>query len=146
MTKELREQIDSYNIDIQRRGVYEFIENNGTRTGKLCLIISAGDRSEDRLQSILILSDVNKPGHDRVGIYMQNVGTYYAACGLVTYCKKTNIGKQVGKLSKDSMKRINHQIAMELGLEPRSKSMVLEDEPDYEKLYKDLLKTLKEDN
>jgi hypothetical protein len=142
MTNELRNKIDNYEVDIQRRGVYEFIENNGRNSGKLCLVISAGDRTNDRLQSILILSDIDRPGQDRIGVYMDEVGTYYAACGLVTYCKRTNIGRQVARLSRDSMRLINRQISMELGLEERNRCGVLENTPDYEKLYKDLLESL----
>lgn len=143
MTDEMRKEIDEYEIKAERRGIYRFIENNGEYKGKLALVVSNADRSSDRFVSILILKEESSPGLDVIGVTIPDWGDYYMHCGLVTYCKRTNLGDPVYKLSKEGMKRINRQIKMELGLENRSRNGLLEDDIDYEKLYKDLIKTIK---
>lgn len=142
MTEEMKREIDNYEILAERRGIYRFIENDGTYRGKLALVVSSADRASDRFVSILILKETSSPGLDVIGVTIPGWGDYYMHCGLITYCKRTNLGKSVYKLSKESMKRINRQMKMELGLENRSRCGVMDDEVDYEKLYNDLLKTV----
>ena len=143
MTEEMKREIDNYEISAERRGIYRFIENDGTYKGKLALVVSSSDRANDRFVSILILKEESSPGLDVIGVTIPGWGDYHMHCGLITYCKRTNLGKPVYKLSKDGMKRINRQMKMELGLENRSRNGADEQEVDYEKLYNDLLKSIK---
>ena len=143
MTNEMREMIDNYEVSAERRGIYRFIENDGSDKGKLALVISSADRANDRLVSILILKQKSSPGLDVIGVTIPEMGDYFMHCGLVTYCKRINLGEMVHKLSKPGMKRINRQIEMELGLSNRSRNGVMDDDVNYEKLYKDLLQTVK---
>ena len=144
MTKEMKKEIDDYEVLAERRGIYRFIENDGTYKGKLALVVSNSDRAHDRFVSILILKEESSPGLDVIGVTIPGWGDYFMHCGLITYCKRTNLGRPVYKMSKEGMKRINRQMKMELGLENRSRCGVMDEEPDYERLYNDLLKTIKE--
>lgn len=145
MTYEEKAIIDEYEVKAERRGVYKFLESDGSWGGKYCLVVSGSHRVSDRIISILILNeygDGSVVGSDVVCIRIEGFGLYYVRCGLVTYCKRNRLGEMVHKMSKNSMRKINEQILIELGLKNNPRFSAVDDEPDYEKLYKDLLSSV----
>jgi len=139
MTNEDRKHIDTYAVLAERKGVYQFLESDGSWAGKYCLVVSAGDRKKDRMVSILMLSpDLQKFGRDCVDIPVSTTDTLVARCGLVTYCRRDRLGEKVYTLSKHTMSRINRAIQIELGLANRSDEIPT-NEPDYKEMYNGLL-------
>lgn len=137
---------NSDNLTIaERGGIYEFFENDGTYRGKLCLVVSNNDRRSSNIVSILILSEATeKFNRDCVDIPVSSNKVLVARCGLVTYCRRKNLGCQLYKLSKHTMKHVDAQMKVELGVSNRHNGEDwFEEEPDYEKLYKELVSTLK---
>lgn len=127
----------------ERGGIYEFFENDGTYKSKLCLVVSNNDRQNDNIVSILMLSDkTDKFGKDVVEIPISSEKIMLARCGLVTYCRRSNLGCQVYKLSKHTMRIIGQAIMIELGLAQRTRDLsvpVDNEEINYKKMYEDLL-------
>lgn len=111
---------------IMRGDVREFIERDGTKKGKLCLILSNEDRGYDNIQSILIFSKSTRYHRDRVETTVLGE-PMFVRCGLVTYVKRDCIGDYVDTLSEADMKKVTSQILYELGI------------PDYESRYEELL-------
>lgn len=139
---EQRTKYEEPTVKAERRGVYEFFENDGSYRGKLCLVISNEDRAEDNLVSILILSEkTDKFNRDCVDVPVSPLRVLVARCGLVTYCRRSNLGCKVYEVSKHTMSRINAQIKIELGFDNRRHGEVWS-EPDYKKLYEDLLSAI----
>ena len=97
-----------------RGAVYEFIERDNT-VKNMVLVVSNQMRCEDNLCSILMLG-TKYTGYDCVPITI-NEQNYYVHCGLVTYAKRSRLGKKIETLSAIKMRKIDLNIANNLGLE-----------------------------
>lgn len=142
MDKELRYALNNA-APAERRGIYEYTNAGGTYSGYV-LIVGGNHREYDKYVSGIMLSpcDADSGCHnDELGIRLPDGREFWVHCGMVTYFRRDRLGEQVHKVSKATMKRINEGIKMELGLSTKLEIMPSA-EPDYERLYKDLIKTI----
>jgi len=116
--------------------IYEFLEKDGTTTGKMVLVVQNDKRTEDNLVSCLMLG--TKRGYSNDSIPIKFDGTvYYVHCGMTTYCKRSMLGKKKANVADDTMSRIKKNIAVQLG--------ITDDDNDYKAMYENLLnKIIKE--
>ena len=120
---------------VHRGCIYEFMNTHGERVfGRYALVVGAEDRSEESLISILLLSEFRGYNRDVVKVRIRGV-SYFAHCGLVSFCRRYQLGKVIDRCDPTTMARIDAQIPVELGLAPKSRE-------EYEALYNDLLRTL----
>lgn len=128
---------------VERRGIYEYENASGTYNG-LCLVVAGNHRQWDKYVSGISLSpcDTDTGKHsDEIGLRLPDGREFWVHCGMVTYFRRDRLGEMVHKISKGTMGRINEKMKQELGLSPKLEIMP-DDEPDYEKLYKDLIRTI----
>lgn len=129
---------------VERKGVYEFTNNSGNYSG-LCLVVGGRHRRRDRYISIIQLKSVDVDGafhNDEMGLRLPDGREFWVHCGMITYLRRDLLGKMVHKVSDQTMKRVNLGIMQELGLSQKTERIVCDGEPDYEKLYKDLIRTI----
>jgi hypothetical protein len=127
----------------ERRGIYEYTNAGGTYSGYV-IIVGGNHREYDKYVSGISLSacEVDSGAHgDELGIRLPDGREFWVHCGMVTYFRRDRLGELVHKVSKQTMRRINEGIKMELGLSQKLEIMPSAD-PDYEKMYKDLIKTI----
>ncbi len=119
-----------------RRGcVFEFKNADGEKVyGRRALVISSEDRSRDKYISILLLSRSRGCNRDTVMVRFDN-DIFYAHCGLISFCKRSQLGKFIAKCSDHTMECIDGRIPRELGLDPLERK-------DYEALYKETIQML----
>lgn len=147
-----RNEVPAYmqGVPAERRCVYEYLENDGTRGDKerFVLILSNNDRKRSKMVSVLFvvpeedigehLSDdcVDIPiGDNRVGV---------VRCNYVTYIKRSRLGRKTYKVSKHTMKKVNYGVKIALSLENNEHRDEVILGPDYEALYKQLVRQLSE--
>ena len=142
MDTELKQKLKNAPV-VNRREIYEYTNATGTYSG-LCVIVSASHRERDKYVSAIALSPCDRDEglhNDEVGITLPDNRRFWVHCGMVTYMRRDRLGELVHKISKQTMNRIGEGIKQELGLS--SKTEIIEsDEPDYEKMYHDLIKTI----
>lgn len=99
----------------ERGSMYEWLNPN---TGKenLVVVVSDNSRSMDNLISILFMSTFRGNAKDVVHIRLDKKD-YAVHCDLVTYTHRSYLARKVGKVSEDTMDKINLRIARSLGLE-----------------------------
>ena len=139
MYKEERLKMDQKEYPAVHRGVvYEFKTVEGHRLcGHYALVLSGEHRSRDARVSVLVLSDERGRYPDPVTVRVRGI-SYYGYCGLVTYCRRYQLGKVVGRAEPIEMMRIDGRIPVELGLMPAERQ-------DYERLYHDAMKLLEKE-
>lgn len=121
--------------EAQNGVIYEFLEKDGT-TNKYVLVCQNDKRTEDNLVSILMLGTKKGYSSDSIPIKFGGI-IYYAHCGMLTYCKRSYLGKKKAKVSDDTMARIKKNISVQIG--------IAEDDNDYKAMYEQLLnKVIKE--
>lgn len=138
MDTELKQKLKNAPV-VNRREIYEYTNATGTYSG-LCIIVSASHRERDKYVSAIALSPCDRDEglhNDEVGITLPDNRKFWVHCGMVTYIRRDRIGKLVHKITKQHMRRIDKNIMYELDL-----SIKADDEPDYEKMYHDLIKTI----
>ena len=120
---------------VERGKIYEFKNTKGQRVpGRYALVVSGVGREHDNVESVLILTDVHGSNRDVVSVRIKGI-TYYAHCGMVTYCGKYQFGKLIGDCDAVTMERINAKLPFELGLDAPERQ-------DFEKLYYDTVALL----
>lgn len=140
MDEKIKRQVDQ-SPAVERKGIYEFTNNSGNYSG-LCLVVSGKHRSRDRYISIIQLKSVDEDGafhNDELGLRLPDGREFWVHCGMITYLRRDLLGNMVHKISDQTMKRVNLGIMQELGLSKKTERIVDDGEPDYERLYKDLV-------
>ena len=140
------EQMNKGSVVAHRRGVYQFKTKNGEfLNDRYALVVSREDRCRDKLVNILIVfldSEERRDFSSYVNVQLENGMN----CGLVTYCYRSQLGKEISYVTKSSMSRVNRSIREELGfggmdgsVDDTVKQMQYQIDL-YERLYNDLLK------
>ena len=124
---------------VHRGVIYEFSNAEGNRLyGRYALVLSGEHRANDARVSVLVLSDERGRYPGAVTVKIRGI-SYYAHCGLVSYCRRYQLGKMIGRAEPVEMMRIDGRIPVELGLMPAERQ-------DYERLYHETVELLgKED-
>lgn len=144
------EEMNKGSVVAHRRGVYQFKTKNGEfLNDRYALVVSREDRCRDKLVNILIVfldSEERRDFSSYVSIQLENGMSGYVNCGLVTYCYRNQLGKEISYVTKSSMNRVNRSIREELGfggmdgsVDDTVKQMQYQIDL-YERLYNDLLK------
>ena len=144
------EEMNKGSVVAHRRGVYQFKTKNGEfLNDRYALVVSREDRCRDKLVNILIVfldSEERRDFSSYVSIQLENGMSGYVNCGLVTYCYRSQLGKEISYVTKSSMNRVNRSIREELGfggmdgsVDDTVKHMQYQIDL-YERLYNDLLK------
>lgn len=144
------EEMNKGSVVAHRRGVYQFKTKNGEfLNDRYALVVSREDRCRDKLVNILIVfldSEERRDFSSYVSIQLENGMSGYVNCGLVTYCYRSQLGKEISYVTKSSMGRVNRSIREELGfggmegsIDDTVKQMQYQIDL-YERLYNDLLK------
>lgn len=139
MYKEERLRMDQKKYPAVHRGViYEFRNAEGQRLyGRYALVLSGEHRANDARVSVLVLSDERGRYPGAVTVKVRGI-SYYGYCGLVSYCRRYQLGKVVGRAEPVEMMRIDGRIPVELGLQPPQRQ-------DYERLYHETLELLEKE-
>ena len=144
------EEMNKGSVVAHRRGVYQFKTKNGEfLNDRYALVVSREDRCRDKLVNILIVfldSEERRDFSSYVNVQLENGMSGYVNCGLVTYCYRSQLGKEISYVTKSSMSRVNRSIREELGfggmdgsVDDTVKHMQYQIDL-YERLYNDLLK------
>lgn len=144
------EEMNKGSVVAHRRGVYQFKTKNGEfLNDRYALVVSREDRCRDKLVNILIVfldSEERRDFSSYVNVQLENGMSGYVNCGLVTYCYRSQLGKEISYVTKSSMSRVNRSIREELGfggmegsVDDTVKQMQYQIDL-YERLYNDLLK------
>ena len=144
------EEMNKGSVVAHRRGVYQFKTKNGEfLNDRYALVVSREDRCRDKLVNILIVfldSEERRDFSSYVNVQLENGMSGYVNCGLVTYCYRSQLGKEISYVTKSSMNRVNRSIREELGfggmdgsVDDTVKHMQYQIDL-YERLYNDLLK------
>ena len=144
------EEMNKGSVVAHRRGVYQFKTKNGEfLNDRYALVVSREDRCRDKLVDILIVfldSEERRDFSSYVNVQLENGMSGYVNCGLVTYCYRSQLGKEISYVTKSSMSRVNRSIREELGfggmdgsVDDTVKQMQYQIDL-YERLYNDLLK------
>ena len=144
------EEMNKGSVVAHRRGVYQFKTKNGEfLNDRYALVVSREDRCRDKLVNILIVfldSEERRDFSSYVNVQLENGMSGYVNCGLVTYCYRSQLGKEISYVTKSSMGRVNRSIREELGfggmdgsVDDTVKHMQYQIDL-YERLYNDLLK------
>ena len=144
------EEMNKGSVVAHRRGVYQFKTKNGEfLNDRYALVVSREDRCRDKLVNILIVfldSEERRDFSSYVNVQLENGMSGYVNCGLVTYCYRGQLGKEISYVTKSSMNRVNRSIREELGfggmegsVDDTVKQMQYQIDL-YERLYNDLLK------
>ena len=144
------EEMNKGSVVAHRRGVYQFKTKNGEfLNDRYALVVSREDRCRDKLVNILIVfldSEERRDFSSYVNVQLENGMSGYVNCGLVTYCYRSQLGKEISYVTKSSMGRVNRSIREELGfggmegsVDDTVKQMQYQIDL-YERLYNDLLK------
>ena len=144
------EEMNKGSVVAHRRGVYQFKTKNGEfLNDRYALVVSREDRCRDKLVNILIVfldSEERRDFSSYVNVQLENGMSGYVNCGLVTYCYRSQLGKEISYVTKSSMNRVNRSIREELGfggmdgsVDDTVKQMQYQIDL-YERLYNDLLK------
>lgn len=151
MTYEQKAMIDKAPA-VERGGIYEFIEADGTST-KMALVVAGAHRVRDRFVSILMLKPFVEDGvyglHNDEVLITTPDDRYVAHCGMVTYVRRDRLGRQIHKVSKAVRHKVNEQLKIELGMVGAPghfrdlTEMVTEPEPDYKAMYEQLLEFIR---
>ena len=134
----------------ERRCVYEYLENDGTRGNKerFVLVLSNNDRKRAKMVSVLFVSPEEDVGEhlsdDCVDIPIGDNRVGVVKCNYVTYIKRSRLGRKTYKVSKHTMKKVNYGIKIALSLENDEHRDEVILGPDYETLYKQLVRQLSE--
>ena len=118
--------------EIHRGHIYRF--NNGNSAPRLALAVGNESRATDKMSSILMLCDTGI-GHDVVKLNLDDLGSYYVHCGMVTYTRSEFLIEDLGPIPFNKMEKIDRIIASELAL----LDGVVEKARFYENAYNDLL-------
>ena len=140
MNKEERLLLDQKEYPAVHRGmIYEFKDVEGHRLyGRYAVVLSGEHRSRDARVSVLVLSDERGRYPDAITVRVRGI-SYYGYCGLVTYCRRYQLGKVIGRAEEVEMMRIDAKLPVELGIQPAERQ-------DFERLYYDTVELLdKED-
>lgn len=133
MTIEEKAKIDE-SPEVDRMGVYEFLDVNGIPDGKVAVVVSADHRKHDRFASIIMLTpyELERGGGDAIGVPLP-IGDYIIHCGMVTYVRRDRLGKKLCKIGANTRKKITKMIGVELGVihDGRESVWQIKDEPDW---------------
>lgn len=118
--------------EVHRGYIYRF--DNGNGTTRLALAVGSEARATDKMSSILMLCDTGI-GHDVVKLNLDDLGSYYVHCGMITYTRRDYLVEEIGPLPFNKMEKIDRIMASELAL----LDGVVEKARFYENAYNDLL-------
>lgn len=134
MTLEDKARVDA-SPEVDRMGVYRFMEKGGIWDGKYVVVVSADHRKHDRFASIIMLTNGNEMGgNDSVGVVLP-IGTFWAHCGMVTYARRDRLGEKVCSVGAKTRKKIARMIGIEMGAIHADRDSVWD--KDYEDTEKD---------
>lgn len=130
--------------EVTRRSIYELLDKDMQPTGRYALVVIGSHRNKDNYVSIIKLTDpsIDNGNHrDEVGIRLPSGQEFWVHCGMITYIARNRLGDRLYHLSKQTMQRVNKCIQQELGLVNKPNTYGCEEpyEPDYKKLYEELL-------
>lgn len=124
---------ETENVYAEYGCIYEWYKEEGDNI-LYCVVVSSNVRAMDKIISILFLSPTKGHGADVVPVNIAGE-KLFAHADLVTYTKREYIHRKMGKVSKDTMKKITTRILVSLNLLERK-------EIAYEQLYNEMLEAL----
>ena len=126
MTYEDKARVDE-SPEVDRMGVYRFLEKGGIWDGKYAVVVSADHRKHDRFASMVMLTDAENEhgGGDSIGCVLP-IGNYWCHCGMVTYIRRDRLGEKICSIGAKTRKKITRMIGIEMGVVKAERDTVWE--------------------
>lgn len=96
-----------------RGNVFDFIESDGSKSGKMFLVVSPDFRSLSRMVSGCMLGTKQSSWDDETWLSGDFEG-YVIHAGLVTFARRTQLGEFRGQIKPEEMESILYDIRIQL--------------------------------